>query len=200
MRNTARALRIVGASLTSLFAVFGILFAAGYALEDPGGWKGAAIFAAMVAPMVVLTWVARRHPGAGVRWVLGGGVLLLAYAAVALFVEPVDLPVVPLAALVLSVPAAVLGLRDARRGGELLVLVAAGPVLSVLANVLGGGGEGPPLGAALGGSTGVVVVPLLVFAGIFLLASVIEPGRRSVERPTGTRPPSGTRPPAGAAR
>ena len=192
MRDTARALRVVGVVLTSLFAVFGILFAAGYAFEDPGGWKGVAIFASMVVPLVVLTWAARKHPDTALRWVLAGVALLLAYAVAGLFVELLDLPVVPLASLVLSVPAAVLGLRNARRGGELLLLVVAGPVLSVLVDVLGRSGEGPPLGAALGGSTGVVVVPLLVFAGVFLLASVIDSGPRATDdAPTATRPPAG---------
>ncbi len=197
MRNTARVLRIVGVVLTSVFAVFGILFAAGYAFEDPGGWRGVAIFASMVVPLAVLTWAARTRPDAALRWVLAGVVLVFAYAMAEVFVDLVDAPMLPMAALVLSVPAAVLGLRNARRGGELLLLIAAGPVLSVLANVFGRGGEGPPLGSALGGSTGVVVLPLLVFAGIFLLASVIDPQRASTE---GEGAPSPTRPPAGAAR
>lgn len=197
MRNTAQVLRIVGVVLTSVFAVFGILFAGGYAFEDPGGWRGVAIFASMAVPLAVLTWAARKHPDAALRWVLAGVVLVFAYAMAELFVDLVDAPMLPMAALVLSVPAAVLGLRNARRGGELLLLIAAGPVLSVLANVFGRRGEGPPLGAALGGSTGVVVIPLLVFAGIFLLASVIDPQRSSTE---GEAAQSPTRPAAGAAR
>lgn len=74
MRNLARVLRIVGLVLISLFAAFGILFAAGYAFEDPGGWQGAAIVACMVVPLAVLTWLARSHPAAGLRWFLVGAV------------------------------------------------------------------------------------------------------------------------------
>lgn len=194
MRNLARVLRIVGLVLTSLFAAFGILFAAGYAFEDPGGWQGVALFACMVVPLAVLTWLSRSHPAAGLRWVLVGAVLLLAWAVLELFVDLVDAPVLPMATLVLSVPAAVLGLRNARRGGELLLLIVAAPVVSVLARVLGER-EGPPLGAALGGSTGVVVLPLLLFAGIFLVAAAVEP-----RHPAGSSDDSVTRSPSGAAR
>lgn len=194
MRNLARVLRIVGLVLTSLFATFGILFAAGYAFEDPGGWQGVALFACMVVPLAALTWLARRHPAAGLRWVMVGAVLLLAWAVLEVFVDVVDAPVLPMATLVLSVPAAVLGLRNARRGGELLLLIAAAPVVSVLARVLGER-EGPPLGAALGGSTGVVVLPLLLFAGIFLVAAAVEP-----RHPAGSSDDSVTRSPSGAAR
>lgn len=194
MRNLARVLRIVGLVLTSLFAAFGILFAAGYAFEDPGGWQGAALFACMVVPLAALTWLARRHPAAGLRWVMVGAVLLLAWAVLEVFVDVVDAPVLPMATLVLSVPAGVLGLRNARRGGELLLLIAAAPVVSVLARVLGER-EGPPLGAALGGSTGVVVLPLLLFAGIFLVAAAVEP-----RHPAGSSDDSVTRSPSGAAR
>ena len=74
MRNLARVLRIVGLVLIPLFAVFGILFAAGHAFEDPGGRQGAAIVACMVVPLAVLTWLARRHPAAGLRWFLVGAV------------------------------------------------------------------------------------------------------------------------------
>ena len=194
MRNLARVLRIVGLVLTSLFAAFGILFAAGYAFEDPGGWQGVAIFACMVVPLAVLTWLARSRPVAGLRWVLVGAVLLLVWAVLELFVDIVEAPALPMAALVLSVPAAVLGLRNARRGAELLLLIVAAPVVSVLARVLGER-EGPPLGAALGGSTGVVVLPLLLFAGIFLVAAAVEP-----RHPADSSGDSVTRSPSGAAR
>lgn len=194
MRNLARVLRIVGLVLTSLFAAFGILFAAGYAFEDTGGWQGVALFACMVVPLAVLTWLARSHPAAGLRWVLVGAVLLLVWAVLELFFDLVEAPVLPMAALVLSVPAAVLGLRDARRGAELLLLIVAAPVVSILARVLGER-EGPPLGAALGGSTGVVVLPLLLFAGIFLVAAAVEP-----RQPTGPSEGGVTRSPSGAAR
>jgi hypothetical protein len=194
MRNLARVLRMVGLVLTSLFAGFGILFAAGYGFEDPGGWQGVALFACMVVPLAVLTWLARSHPAAGLRWVLVGAGLLVAWAVLEMVVDLVEAPVLPIAALVLSVPAAVLGLRDARRGAELLLLIAVAPVVSVLARVLGER-EGPPLGAALGGSTGVVVLPLLLFAAVFLVAAAVEP-----RHPAGTSDDSVTRSPSGAAR
>jgi hypothetical protein len=194
MRKLARALRIVGLVLTSLFAAFGILFAAGYAFEDPGGWQGVALFACMVLPLAVLTWLARSHPVAALRWVLVGAVLLLAWAVLELFVDLVEAPALPMAALVLSVPAAVLGLRNARHGAELLLLIVAAPVVSVLGRVVAEP-EGPPLGAALGGSTGVVIVPLLLFAVIFVVAAAVEP-----RPPVGSSGGSVSRSPSGAVR
>jgi hypothetical protein len=183
MRNLAHVLRITGVVLTSLFAGLGILFAAGYAFEDPGGWQGVALFALAVVPLGVLTWAARKHPAVALRWVLAGVVLLFAWPLVERFVDLVDMPVVPQAALVLSVPAAVLGLRNARRGAELLLLIAASPALAMVMRMVearGPEGEGPSLGDALGWSSGIVVVPLLLFAAIFLVASLLDPQRPEV--------------------
>jgi hypothetical protein len=200
MRNLAHVLRITGVVLTSLFAGLGILFAAGYAFEDPGGWQGVALFALTVVPLGVLTWAARRHPAVALRWVLAGIVLLFALPLVQRLVD-LDMPLLPQAALVLSVPAAVLGLRDARRGGELLLLIAASPALAMVLRMVesrGPEGEGPSLGAALGWSTGIVVLPLLLFAGIFLLAAALEPRRPGAGGGTGAE--AAPRSPSGAAR
>ena len=49
-------------------------------------------------------------------------------------------------------------------------------LLSVAIVVRAPGLEGPSLGDVLGGSTGVVVVPLLVLAGLFLLAGALDRG------------------------
>jgi hypothetical protein len=57
-------------------------------------------------------------------------------------------------------------------------------LLTVVVRVLGRDGEGPPLGAALGGSTGVLVLPLLLFAGLFLVAAVAEGHGSAGARPS----------------
>jgi hypothetical protein len=201
MRNLAHVLRIAGVVLTSLFAGLGILFAAGYAFEDPGGWQAVAVLASMVVPLAALTWGARKHPAAALRWVLVGVGLLFAYVVAEVFVDLLDAPVLPLAALVLSVPAAVLGLRNARRGGELLLLIAASPALAMVLRLVasrGPEGEGPSLGDALGWSTGIVVLPLLCFSALFLLAAALDPRRPGADGGTGIE--AAPRSPSGAAR
>lgn len=173
MRKLAQVLRRAGLVLTLLFAVGGMLFASGYAVDDPGGWQAAAIIAAMVVPLAWLTRDAVRVPQrATVEVMVGIGLLVV--LALAEVVVNVEAPVLPVAALVLAVPAAVLGQRNARHGGELLLLVAAAPLLSVLAQVLDRSGEGPPLGAALGGSTGAVVLPLVALGVLFLVAAAVD--------------------------
>ncbi len=183
MRTLAPALRKLAFGLTVLFAAGGLLFASGYILEDPGGWLAALVIAALVVPLAWLSVMAHRSPDRALAWLLLGVGLLFAYTVAGFFVQVVGGPVVPLVALVLAVPAAVIGLEDARRGGELLLLVAAAPLLTVALHVLGRDGEGPPLGAALGGSTGVVVLPLLLFAGLFLVAAAAGHGSAGA-RPT----------------
>ena len=184
MRTLAPALRKFAFSLTVLFAAGGILFASGYVIEDPGGWLAVLVIAALVVPLAGLAVMAHRSPDRALSWLLVGIGLLVAYMVAGFFVQLIEAPVVPVATLVLAVPAAVIGLGNARRAAELLLLLAAGPLLTVVVRVLGGGdGEGPPLGAALGGSTGVVVLPLLLFAGLFLVAAAAEGHRPADARP-----------------
>jgi hypothetical protein len=40
-----------------------------------------------------------------------------------------------------------------------------------------GAGDGPALGAALGGSTGAAAVPVVIIGGLFLVAASVDPGR-----------------------
>ena len=190
MRTLAPALRKLAFGLTVLFAAGGILFASGYIIEDPGGWRAALVITALVVPLAGLAVMARRSPDRALSWLLVGVGLLFAYTVAGFFARLIEAPLVPIMTLILAVPAAVIGLKNARRAGELLLLLAATPLLTVVVRVLGGDGEGPPLGAALGGSTGVVVLPLLLFAGLFLLAAVVEG-----HRPTDARPAT----PAGSA-
>lgn len=184
MRTLAPALRKLAFGLTVLFAAGGLLFASGYVIEDPGGWLAALVIGAMVVPLAWLSVMAHRSPDRELAWLLVGVGLLFAYTVAGFFVQVLEGPVVPLVALVLAVPAAVIGLEDARRGGELLLLVAAAPLLTVALSVLDRDGEGPPLGAALGGSTGVVVLPLLLFAGLFLVAAAAAGHSYAGARPT----------------
>jgi hypothetical protein len=175
-------LRRTACGLTVLISLLGIAFASGYLVEDPGGGLAVALIAAMVLPLAWLTTVAVRNPRRAVTLISIGVALLAGYALISLAVHLVEGPVVPLAALVLAVPIAVLGLLQPREAGRLLLLVAAVPLLSILTNVLLRGANGPHgPGVALGGSTGVVVPPLLTLAVMFLLAARLDP--QVLERP-----------------
>jgi hypothetical protein len=95
--------------------------------------------------------------------------------------------VLPLATLVLALPIAVLGQRQAQRAGELLLVLAAVPFVAVLVELAAGGGDGPGLGGGLGTSTGVVVIPLALFGVLFLLAGATE--RRGIRSGPTPAPP-----------
>jgi hypothetical protein len=156
------------------FVGLGMLFAAGYIVEDPGGWSAAGTLAVMVVPLALLTVAAVRRPAHAARLVVAGLAALAAYAGLGLLVDLVEGPVLPLATLVLALPVAVLGQRQAQRAGELLLVLAAVPFVAVLVELVAGGGDGPGLGAGLGSSSGVVVIPLALFGMLFLLAGASE--------------------------
>ncbi|GAA2747656.1 hypothetical protein GCM10009868_38050 [Terrabacter aerolatus] len=177
MRTVSVVLRRTALVLTAVFACGGLLFALGYAFEDPGGGRAVLLAAVVVVPLAALTALAalRRRPALRVLAVAVG--LYAVWGVVALFVDLVDAPDLPMIALVLALPLAVVGLTYALRAGVLLVVVAAVPLLSVVSILMReSDGEGPGLGDLLGGSTGVVVVPLLVLAGLFLLAGALDRG------------------------
>ncbi|HEX6055132.1 MAG TPA: hypothetical protein VFY98_04920 [Intrasporangium sp.] len=165
-------LRKVGLVLTSLFAVGGIAFALGYAFEDLDGWAPWLLTAAVAVPLVGLTALAVRSPRRALQVLVTALGLFAGWAVLTLFVD-VDAPTVPVISLVLALPIAVFGQRYATRAGELLIAVAAVPLLLLVVRLsTEWRAEGPGPHDALGTSTGVVVVPLLVLAVLFLAAGV----------------------------
>jgi hypothetical protein len=102
--------------------------------------------------------------------------------------------VTAVAVFALGVTQAFLGLHRQVLAGTLMVLTG---VVQLVATVVGTAvhaglrGEGVPagavpgVGALLGGSSGVVVVPLLVVGALFLLAGALadQPGRTPPARP-----------------
>ena len=79
----------------------------------------------------------------------------------------------PITVFALAVALAALGLHRAKLAGALMVTLA---LVQLGATVLGvlvrAAGEGPGPGAMLGGSSGVVVLPVLVAGAMFWLAGV----------------------------
>lgn len=188
MSTLATVLRRAALVLTALFAVGGLLFALGYAWQDMDRWMALLTTLALAVPLIGLTWFAWRRPEPATKVLIGLIVLFAAYAVITtVFVERPDLPVVPIIALIIALPLAVVGERHALRAGVLLVALTAVPVYELVFRMIRDT-SGPPLGDLLGGSTGAVVVPLLVFAALFLLAGAFggshaAAGRHRVQPP-----------------
>jgi hypothetical protein len=177
MRTVSTILRRTALVLTAVFTCGGLLFALGYAFEDPGGGKAVLLAAAVGVALAALTVLASLRRRLALRVLALAVGLYAVWGVIALVVDLVEAPDLPMIGLILALPIAVVGLTYALLAGVLLVVVAAVPFLSVVAIVVRAPGlEGPGLGDVLGGSTGVVVVPLLVLAGLFLLAGALDRG------------------------
>lgn len=181
----SRILRLVALVLTALFVVGGVLFALGYAWDDPGGWTALLLTLLIVVPLIALTVLAARSPGLAGAVLAAAVGLFAVWMVLTLFVDVPDVPDLPVIALVLALPIAVLGRRHAARAGGLLLALAAVPFVSVLVRWVGERGpEGPGLADLLGGSTGAVVVPLAVLAVLFLVAAAVGDGQSAVPERT----------------
>lgn len=179
--GSGRVVRWIGFILTAVFGLLGGLFAAGYAFEDPGGPAAVAMLLAWLVPMVGLAVFALLRPGpaAPVMIVLTLVVGLFSVLDPAVGLVPRDSwgPVGTVAMLPVAVGLAALGLHRARLGGVLLVTLAVLQFLGLLFPFAGarGGGEGPGMGALLAGSSGVLVLPLLIAGLLFLVSSWLSP-------------------------
>ncbi len=185
--------RFTGFTVMAVSGVLGGLFFAGYAFQDPGGLAAVALTAAWALPTLGLSSLALLRPASAapaLTWITD----VLAAATItdaALGVVPRDAwgPVMAVAVLGLGVCLAVLGLHRAGRAGGLLVVLA---LAQLAATLLAGlwaagpipGGHGPGAAALLGGSSGVVVVPVLLAGVLFLVADALE------RRPTSTAQPA----------
>lgn len=159
--------------LMTLFALLGGLFAAGYAVTDLDGGTAALLIASYAVPAVGLSILALLRPGAA-------GPVLVALTVVVLVVNDIDAvvhliprdtwgPVGVVSALMLAAAVGFLGLHRPTLAGWLLIALAVGQFVAAVMPRLRGD-EGMPISAALTGSSGVVVVPLLVIGVLFLVA------------------------------
>ena len=189
----SKILRYVAFTLMALFGLLGTMFGAGYEFEDPGGWAAAAMTAAWVVPMVGLAVFALRRPEAAEPVLIGVTVAVGLFAVLdeTLGIIPSDDwgPVTAIVVFGVGVVVAFLGLHRAKIAGMLLTGLA---LTQLLATIVGfaisetGDGAGP--GAMLGGSSGVVVLPLLVIGGLFLLAGSMDHEEVHLHWPTSTHP------------
>lgn len=183
MTSFATILRRIALVLTAFLALGGSLFALGYAWADLPVWAALLLTLAVAIPMVGLAVLARRSPdlAARVLAVLVG--LFAVYAVLGIFTRFVEAPDLPVIALVLALPIAVLGQRQPLRAGLLLLALAAFPLIQLVFTRLGER-DGPGFGALFGGSTGVVIIPLTILAILFLAAAGGDHDRAAGARPT----------------
>jgi hypothetical protein len=172
-----RSLALVVAGLTTLV---GGAFATGEALDDPGGVTGAGIVASWLVPLVALTVLAWRRPVLARRMLAGLAAALAAVAVTSAVaadswrsLEDDHGPVRAIAAFALLLPLAVLGWKQPRSAGALLLVVAIAPVVIP---ELGGGPAGAP---ALAGA-----LPAALAGLVLLLAAAVRgpsPARRRLQ-------------------
>lgn len=172
-----KVLRMLAVGVTALFGLVGALFIAGEGFADPGGWKGVALFASWGVPMAVLVLLALLRPETASRvlpWTLAlAGVLALVDAGSSLLDR--SGPGSTIAMFLVAIPCGLLGLHKAGEAGLLVLGAAALQLLATVAQYTQRSDEsGPSLADALGNSTGVIVVPLLVCASLLLLTAAVE--------------------------
>lgn len=169
-RISARVLRIAALAWAILFTVVATLFAAGYAMEDPGWPAGYLMVAAWLVPLGVLTAVQILRPALGWRllWACVG--IAVAVALVQLAVpraltawEFTNGPVVAIATFVPLVPLALLGRRRPLPAALMIAIIAAGPILVQLRE-----------GALHFGSSTAVSAPMLITAALLALAGLLD--------------------------
>ncbi|HET9127248.1 MAG TPA: hypothetical protein VFN73_04145 [Propionibacteriaceae bacterium] len=168
----ASALKYSAVVLMTLFALLGGLFAAGYAIADLSGRAAALLIAAYAVPAVGLSVLAIIRPAVLGPVLVGLSVVVIVFndidAAARLIPRDTYGPVGVVAVLMLAAAIGFLGLHRPLLAGVLLVALAIGQAVAAVAGRDVAGGE--PLGAVFSGSTGIVVIPLLVIGGLFLLA------------------------------
>lgn len=172
----ARVLRVIAVTLVALFGIVAGLFMAGEAITDPGGWQALLLITAWAVPMVALSVMALLWPDLSAR------VLPVALAVVAGWMVVDGLahiidrdtwgPVGTISMLAVLVPCGLLGVHRAATAGWLLLVGTAVQFVATVANMDRVGGQS--LRSAFGGSTGVIVVPFLVLAAMFLAVAAAE--------------------------
>ena len=189
--RSAAVLRYAAAGLLVGLSVLGSVFAAGYAYSDLPLWQALVATAGWLAIACGLGWLAWRRPDRAVPVLLGA---TLALSALTVLDSRADLfrreelgPVTTVVILAVLVPLAVLALHRATATGLLLLVL--GVFQALASGLLHSGGAGEPVWrAVLGGSSGVVVLPVLLAALLLLLS-----GWLSHEPPGRLRPSAGVR-------
>lgn len=172
----ARVLHIITVALVALFGLGAAAFIAGETFDDPGGWRAAVLVAAWALPLVALTTVALFWPDLGMKVLPAALAVVAAVVLIDAFTHFVNTdrwgPVDTIAIFAVAIPCGVLGARRTVAAGWLLL--AGGAVQIVLSFARFAGHEGPGFRAALGGSSGAMVLPYLVLGALFLAVAAAE--------------------------
>lgn len=184
---SARVLRIVALTSVALFGVVAGLFVAGETFIDPGGWEAAVLTAAWALPSIALGIMALLRPGPSATILALLLALVAGWVVVDSLADLVDRdawgPVGSISMLALLIPCGLLGAHRAAVAGRLLLAGAAAQFVATVVTMDRAGGQS--LWSAFGGSTGVLVLPFLVFSVLFLAVGAAE--RRTGHAPGGTR-------------
>lgn len=181
MRTTSRVLRGLASGLLVLLALGGGLFAAGYAVSDLPLFPVILGITLWVAAAAGLGWLALRRTDVAVPTLLAVSVGVAALAVLDgrlnLFERDTNGPVMTIIVLAAIVPMALLGLHRATEAGLMLLLVGLAQLLG--SGLLHSAGDGAMWRQVLGGSSGVVVLPILLGALLLLVAGRMDHERVS---------------------
>ena len=172
----ARVLRMIAVGLVALFGTVAGLFIAGEALTDPGGWKAVVLTTAWAVPLIALSVLALVWPGPSSRVLPVVLALVAGWVIVDGLARVIDRdawgPVGAVSMFAVLVPCGLLGVHRAAEAGWLMLAGAAAQFVATVASIDRAGGQS--LWSALGGSTGVMVLPFLVLATVFLAVAAAE--------------------------
>ena len=191
--SSPKILKYVAFTLVALFALVGGAFVLGETFTDPGGWTAVWVSALWVVPVVAMSVFALLRPEAAAP------VYVVVTAVVALFTLVDSLvgiiprddwgPVAAIVVFALGVALAFLGLHRALLAGTLMVTAALAQLVAMMAGALvHAGGDGAGAGVGLGGSSGVVVLPILVIGALFVEAGRMEGDQLHWHWPPTTHP------------
>lgn len=179
-------------TLMALFGLLGGAFVIGEVFTDPGGWTAFWLSALWVVPLVALSVLALLRPEAAAQVFvpLTGAVALFTVLDSLAGIIPRDDwgPVAAIVVFALGVALAFLGLRRALLAGTLMVVAAVTQLVATMAGIAVHAGDGPGPGAGLGGSSGVVVLPLLVIGALFVEAGRLDGDQLHWHWPPTTHP------------
>ena len=192
MSNPAVLLRYLAFALMTLVGVLGGVFAVGYAFSDLDTTQAVGTTAPWLVLAIALSVFASRSRRIA-PWALA---VLTAFTVVRTPVESAlgltdrNDPFSAIWVLVLAVALGFLGLHHTRLAGGLLAVLGVGQLVALLVSA---DRDGAGWADLVGTSSGVVVVPVLVVAALFLAADVLDRGRHGRPPPETTlHPPTRT--------